>query len=51
MHFMRNALACAGKRQRRIVSAWIDTAFASDEAQATRKQAGTSMGIPLSKLN
>jgi hypothetical protein len=28
---MRNALAHAGKTQRRIVSAWIGTAFAQDE--------------------
>ena len=28
VHFMRNALAYAGKAQRRIVSAWIGTAFA-----------------------
>ena len=28
VHFMRNALAHAGKTQRRVVSAWIGTAFA-----------------------
>ena len=28
VHWMRNALAYAGKTQRRIVSAWIGTAFA-----------------------
>ena len=38
MHFMRNALAYAGKSQRRIVSAWIGTAFAQDDAAAARKQ-------------
>ena len=38
VHFMRNALAHAGKTQRRIVSAWIDTAFAQDDAEAARKQ-------------
>jgi putative transposase len=38
VHFMRNALAHAGKTQRRIVSAWIGTAFAQDEAPAARKQ-------------
>jgi hypothetical protein len=32
VHFMCNALAYAGKTQRRIVSAWIGTAF----AQTTR---------------
>ncbi len=35
---MRNALAYAGKTQRRIVSAWIGTAFAQDDAAAARKQ-------------
>ncbi len=38
VHFMRNALAYAGKTQRRIVSAWIGTAFAQDDAAAARKQ-------------
>ena len=37
VHFMRNALAYAGKTQRRIVSAWVGTAFAQDDA-AARKQ-------------
>src|SRR3546814_16747845 len=35
---MHNALAYAGKTQRRIVSAWIGTAFAQDTAPAARKQ-------------
>ena len=35
---MRNALAYAGKTQRRIVSAWIGTAFAQDDAAAAQKQ-------------
>ena len=35
---MRNAMAYAGKTQRRIVSAWIGTAFAQDDADAARKQ-------------
>ena len=35
---MRNALAYAGKTQRRIVSAWVGTAFAQDDAEAARKQ-------------
>ena len=35
---MRNALAYAGKTQRRIVSAWVGTAFAQDAAEAARKQ-------------
>ncbi len=38
VHFMRNALAYAGKTQRRIVSAWIGTAFAQSDAEAARKQ-------------
>src|SRR5882724_12853828 len=38
VHFMRNAMAHAGKTQRRIVSAWVGTAFAQDDADAARKQ-------------
>ncbi len=38
VHFMRSALAYAGKTQRRIVSAWIGTAFAQDDAAAARPQ-------------
>lgn len=38
VHFMRNALAYAGKTQRRLVSAWVGTAFAQDNAAAARKQ-------------
>ena len=38
VHFMRNALAYAGKTQRRIVSAWVGTAFAQDDAAAARQQ-------------
>src|SRR5438045_1069398 len=38
VHFMRNALAYAGKTQRRIVSAWVGTGFAQDAATAARKQ-------------
>jgi putative transposase len=38
VHFMRNALAYAGKTQRRIVSAWVGTAIAQDDAAAARKQ-------------
>ena len=38
VHFMRNALAHAGKTQRRIVSAWIGTAFAQHDAAAASKQ-------------
>ena len=38
VHFMRNALAYAGKTQRRVVSAWVGTAFAQDDAAAAHKQ-------------
>jgi putative transposase len=38
VHFMRNALAYAGKTQRRIVSAWVGTAFAQNDAASARKQ-------------
>ena len=38
VHFMRNALAHAGKGHRRIVSAWIGTAFAEADAEAARTQ-------------
>ena len=35
---MRNALAHAGKTQRRVVSAFIGTAFAQDDADAAKAQ-------------
>lgn len=35
MHFMRNALAHAGKSGRRVVSAFA-TAFAQDDAEAAK---------------
>src|SRR3954465_7411991 len=38
VHFMRNAIAHAGKTQRRVVSAWVGTAFAQNDAAAARKQ-------------
>jgi transposase-like protein len=38
VHFMRNVLAHAGKQGRRVVSAFIGTAFAQDNAQAARAQ-------------
>ena len=38
VHFMRNAMAHAGKSQRRVVSAWIGTAFAQDNTKAARQQ-------------
>lgn len=38
VHFMRNALAYAGKSGRRVVSAFIATAFAQDDAEAAKVQ-------------
>jgi transposase-like protein len=38
VHTMRNALAHAGKSSRRVVSAFIATAFAQDSAEAARAQ-------------
>ena len=38
VHFMRNALAHAGRSGRRVVSAFIATAFAQDDADAARQQ-------------
>ena len=38
VHFMRNVLAHAGKSGRRVVSAFIATAFAQDDAEAARAQ-------------
>ena len=38
VHFMRNVLAHAGKQGRRVVSAFIGTAFAQDDAEAASKQ-------------
>ena len=38
VHFMRNALAHAGKSGRRVVSAFIATAFAQDHADAAKAQ-------------
>src|SRR6476620_10320890 len=38
VHFMRNAMAHACKTQRRIVSAWLGTAFAQDDADTARTQ-------------
>src|SRR5919205_1870742 len=38
VHFMRNVLAHAGKSGRRVVSAFIATAFAQDDAEAARVQ-------------
>ena len=38
VHFMRNALAHAGRSGRRVVSAFIATAFAQNDADAARTQ-------------
>ena len=38
VHFMRNVLAHAGKSGRRVVSAFIATAFAQNDGTAARKQ-------------
>ena len=36
---MRNAMAYAGKTQCRVVSAWVGTAFAQDDAEAAQAMA------------
>ena len=38
VHFLRNAMKHAGRAQRRIVAAWIGTAFAEADQAAARKQ-------------
>jgi len=38
VHFMRNALAHAGRQGRRVVAAFIGTAFVQDDAEAASKQ-------------
>jgi transposase-like protein len=38
IHFMRNVLAHAGKQGRRVISAFIATAFAQDDAKAASQQ-------------
>jgi transposase-like protein len=38
VHFMRNVMAHAGKSGRRVVSAFIATAFAQDDAEAAKAQ-------------
>jgi putative transposase len=38
VHFMRNVLAHAGKQGRRVISAFIATAFAQNDAAAARQQ-------------
>ena len=38
VHFMRNALAYAGRQGRRVVAAFIGTAFVQDDAEAASRQ-------------
>jgi putative transposase len=38
VHFMRNVLAHAGKQGRRVISAFIATAFAQNDAKAASQQ-------------
>lgn len=38
VHFMRNALAYAGKSGRRVVSAFVATAFAQNDAESAKQQ-------------
>jgi putative transposase len=38
VHFLRNAMRHAGRTQRRIVSAWIGTAFAEADQASARRQ-------------
>ena len=38
VHFMRNVLAHAGRQGRRVVAAFIGTAFVQDDADAASKQ-------------
>ncbi len=38
VHFMRNLLAHAGKQGRRVVSAFVTTAFAQEDAEAAKAQ-------------
>jgi putative transposase len=46
VHFMRNALAHAGRSGRRVVSAFIATAFAQDDAEAARQQSASGRSAP-----
>ena len=39
VHFMRNVLAHAGRQGRRVVAAFIGTAFVQDDAEVASKQA------------
>ena len=50
VHFMRNVVAHAGKNGRRVVSAFITTAFAQNDAKAARTQWRTVADQLRSKL-
>jgi len=50
VHFMRNALAHAGKNGRRVVSAFIATAFAQDDTETARAQIADQLRPKLPKL-
>jgi len=50
-HFMRNALAHAGKSGRHVVSAFIATAFAPDDAKAARAGGSPTNCVPSSFLD
>jgi transposase-like protein len=53
VHFMRNALAHAGRSGRRVVSAFIATAFAQDDAEAARahwRRVADQLRLKLPKL-
>ena len=44
VHFMRNALAHAGKTQRRVVFAFVGTAFAQDDEWAVQRSSSHDGG-------
>ena len=50
VHFMRNALAHAGRSGRRVVSAFIATAFAQDDAEQAKAQWSRVAGQPRPKV-
>ena len=50
VHFMRNALAHAGRSGRRVVSAFIATAFAQDDAEQAKAQWRRVAGQPRPKV-
>ena len=47
VHFMRNVLAHAGKSGRRVVSAFIATAFAQDDAERPQARSGAAVADQL----